>query len=519
VSTPLDSTSFPICGTPGIGSLAVGGMAVGGMAVGGMAVGGTSVGGTSVGQANNGNDHFLAAGATGPAIEASSTRHQATVVADKSTRQRLVDFNRLLPDGTAGTLHNVLATISQAVGAEVYAGVSDNDTWIIASSKPQNHRGESLSSGIRSAVAEAAAESSGCLYALKDRQSSMLLQAARQELVAAQVLAFGVHGKSVKVGLLLANCNSTSTTTNDQFSAVIKQVRCELAEWFELWYLCLQGSKSHSWYARFRKLYGNRKTWLLVVAAAVGSLAIPVPYWPQRQCIVEPESRRFLTSPIDGRVVEAQVRPGDVVEPNQLLARIDDETIRWELANAEADYHKACKKRDTALATRSGGDLRMAQLESEQFAIHIESLQSKLQQLEIRSPIAGVVVDGDWVRTSGTAVERSQTLFEIAPLDSMRIRTLLSTEDLGRIPTGTPVTIHVDSAYGKKWTGSIERIDPRGRIENSEVVFEAETIVENQDHTLRPGLHGSARLTAGWHNLGWIIFHQPYTWLMKKLAW
>jgi Barrel-sandwich domain of CusB or HlyD membrane-fusion len=436
----------------------------------------------------------------------------------KPALHRLVDFNRLLPDGTVGTLHSLLSTISAATKLDIYSGIQDGNRWTLSSSKPQSHRGESFSKCVISAIEEAADENNGCLFAVNEQQASMLQQACRQELSADRVIAFGISCKSTKVGLLIVN-NSTSTLTTEQLSVLVKQIRIELAGWFELWHLCQQGACGQHWHSRLRRIYTNRRYWLLAVVAVVCSMAAPFPYWPERQCLVEPESRRFLASPIDGRVIEAQVRPGDVVEPNQLLARIDDESLRWELANVEADYQKSCKKKDSALATRSSADLRMAQLESEQFAIQIESLKSKLQQLEIRSPIAGVVVDGDWVPTSGTAVERSQTLFEIAPLDSMRIRTLLSTEDLGQIRTGTPVTVQVDAAMGKKWTGVIERIDPRGRLEGSNVVFEAETIVQNADQILRPGMQGSVRLTSGWHSLGWMIFHRPYNWLMKKLAW
>lgn len=459
-----------------------------------------------------------------PSADPQPTVHEAAnallnVDQQKTVTAQLIDFNLLLPDGTIASLHQLLATISRAAGAELYATIQDNGRWILSSSRPQHHRGESLSKVMVSALEEAAGQTSGCLIAVEDRQSSMLLQAVRQELQAERVLSFDVQGKSVKVGLLVASKNATSSSSVEELGAFIKQARNELASWFEVWYLCMQGSKSHVWSARFRRMYQSRKTWMLALFLTIGSLAMPVPYRPQRECLVEPQSRRFLTSPINGRIVEAQVRPGDLVEANQLLARIDDENIRWELANAQADYQKACKKRDTALATRSGGDLRMAQLESEQFAIQIESLQSKLEQLEIRSPISGVVVEGDWVPTSGAAIERSQTLFEIAPLDSMRIRTLLSTEDLGQITCGTAVTIRVDSAYGKKWTGSIERIDPRGRVEGAEVVFEAESIIPNQEQALRPGMRGSVRLASGWHSLGWMIFHRPYLWLMKKLAW
>ncbi len=438
---------------------------------------------------------------------------------DREPNLRLIDWNNFQPDGTMAGLHALLGNLSQLIGTDLWTGINDGGFWLYASSQPQNHRKEHFSPALRAAIEEASLERTSCLMALEDKQSSMMLQSARQELGVSFALSIGLDCKGTEFGMVLAGQANENTLGQDRLSKLLSQIRRELAVWLDVWYLCWLGAKSNSWQARFRRLYRNRKTWALGIGILIASMAIPVPYWPSRECIVEPASRRFLTSPIAGRVIEAQVRPGDLVEPGQLLARIDDEQLRWELANVEADFQKASKKADSALASRSGGDLRMAQLEREQFAIQIDSINRKLQQLEIRSPIAGVVVDGDWVPTSGTTVERAQTLFEIAPLDSMRVRTLLTTEDLGRLKVGTPVTIRVDAAEGDKWSGEVERIDPRGRLEGSEVVFEAETVVQNAQQSLRPGMRGSARLSSGWYSLGWMIFHRPYIWVMKKLAW
>lgn len=446
-------------------------------------------------------------------------KRQAAPSPDREPTLRLIDWNVFQPDGSLAALHELLGNLSQLIGADLWMGLNDAGKWLFASSQPLVHRIEQISPSVKSAIEEASLEKTACLVAFDGKQTSMMLQSARSELSASFALSFGIDCKGTDFGLVLAGQQADPSQGQDRLSKLLLQVRRELATWLDVWYLSWLGSKSNSWHARIRRLYKNRRTWVIALGLLVASMAMPVPYWPSRECIVEPASRRFLTSPIAGRVIEAQVRPGDLVEPGQLLARIDDEQLRWELANVEADYQKASKKADSALASRSGGDLRMAQLEREQFSIQIDSIKSKLQQLEIRSPIAGVVVDGDWVPTSGTTVERAQTLFEIAPLDSMRVRTLLSTEDLGGVKVGTPVTIRVDAAEGDKWIGEVERIDPRGRLEGSDVVFEAETIVQNSQQSLRPGMRGSARLTSGWYSLGWMILHRPYIWVMKKLAW
>jgi multidrug efflux pump subunit AcrA (membrane-fusion protein) len=160
----------------------------------------------------------------------------------------------------------------------------------------------------------------------------------------------------------------------------------------------------------------------------------------------------------------------------------------------------------------------MAQLEREQIDLELESLQSQLKQLEIRSPIAGVIVEGDWVRSAGASVQRSQALYEIAPLEKMRVKTLLLTEDLAHIQAGANASLRVDSSR-QCWQTSLGRIDPRGRIEDDQVVFDAESIVENLSGELRPGMRATTKISSGWKSLGWLIFNRPYTWVMKKLVW
>lgn len=236
-------------------------------------------------------------------------------------------------------------------------------------------------------------------------------------------------------------------------------------------------------------------------------MAVPLPYWPQRVCVVEPASKSFVASPIDGRIRQALVRPGDVVSPGQLLAHLDDEQLRWQLSTAEAEYAAASKKRDTALATRAGGELRLAQLEQERIGLQIDSLEQQLGRLELRSPAAGVVVQGDWFQSDGAPVSRGDMLFEIALMDSMRVDIHLSTDDLARIEVGQTAAVRVDAAPGSKWSAALSRIDPRGKVIDSEVVFEATIEVENATGQLRPGMKGTARRSSGTQSLGCSHYH------------
>ncbi len=80
-----------------------------------------------------------------------------------------------------------------------------------------------------------------------------------------------------------------------------------------------------------------------------------------------------------------------------MLAKLTINSYLRELAIATADHETASKRREVALATRVGSDLRIAQLEQQQAQLTIDSIKAKLARTEIRSPVDGVVIHGDWI--------------------------------------------------------------------------------------------------------------------------
>jgi hypothetical protein len=259
--------------------------------------------------------------------------------------------------------------------------------------------------------------------------------------------------------------------------------------------------------------------WLAVALLASCSLFAPVPYYPKRECVFEPETKQFLSSPIQGRIASCEVRPGDRVESGQLLARLDDDELRRELATAQAEYEGAQKKRDSALATRAMGSKGIADVEMQQALWRIESIQDQLKRLEIRANAPGVVVQGDWQRNIGMPLTLGQSLFEVAMLESMTAEVRLHASDLGHINVGDEVTIRSDASGGALYTGKINRIEPRATIIDEKAVFVADVVIHDPQLLLRPGMKASAQIQAGWKSLGWILFDKPYRWLANQWIW
>lgn len=447
-----------------------------------------------------------------------------TQSAPSTPQSRLIDWNAFHPDGSDQTIHDLLIAIGNQLNAEAHLGraLPNGGTGRIFSSHSASAEPSGSQVGLKSSVVEACFATGRFLIANEQDVTSNVLENYRLKAQYQFVVGFAVPDlrgpMEMSAGMVLGFRDALPS--NIDFSKYLTQLRLELASWLQAWQACRDCQSISTW-SRMARFWQGQRAKLLVAGTCIGCLVmfVPIPYWPQRDCIVEPSARQFVSSPIDGRVLKSLVRPGDVVEVGQLIGQMDDEQLRWELGSAQAELQQAGKQQDSALAHQEGGKMRMAQLEQQKVSLKIQGLQAHLERLELRSPVAGIVLQGEWYRSEGAPVARGDTLFEIAPLEKMTVQVHLTTEDLGEITVDDSATVRIDSAYGEAWHGILSRIDPRAAVIDNEVRFVADMEVENRDNRLRPGMKGSVRIDAGRKSIGWLIFHRPYTWLMKYLVW
>jgi len=260
-----------------------------------------------------------------------------------------------------------------------------------------------------------------------------------------------------------------------------------------------------------------------VIGAIVAMLAIvlcvPFPYYPACDCTVEPVTRRFVAAPFSGPLEKSLVKPGDIVEPGQLLAQMNGRQLRMELSGTRADLHRATKEHAGHLATHQPGEAEVARYEVSRLQMRTELLEHREHDVDIISPIAGVVVSGDLEDAEGMPLETGQTLFEIAPLDKMVVEVGIAEDDFAYIRKGMPVTIRLDAYPLRRFKASIARVHPRAELQNDANVFVAEVRLESPGLGLRPGMRGSASVEADRYPLGWNLFRRPITAAIAWLGW
>lgn len=188
------------------------------------------------------------------------------------------------------------------------------------------------------------------------------------------------------------------------------------------------------------------------------------------------------------------------------------------MAACEAELSRAAKSRDVNLAAGKLGGTQIDRLEMERLEHEREVLRRRLEQLEIRSPIAGIVVTGDLARYEAATLEVGQTLYEIAPLDRFTAELAVPEEDLEAVAQGAALTIRLDATPGSNWEAEVERIRPRGELRDNLQVFVAETTIADPNENLRPGMKGSATVIGPRAPGAWLLLRKPWFATLRVLG-
>lgn len=288
--------------------------------------------------------------------------------------------------------------------------------------------------------------------------------------------------------------------------------------------LQLERMQPRSWERTIRSFFdrahsNKRKTAIAVMALICGILCIPVPYQIGADCELQPVQRRFVAAPFDGPLAAVNVRPGDEIKSGQVLASIDPREIEFQLAGLRADLSKADQEKKGLMVEHDVAGSKIAELETRRIELETSLLEHQRDHLAIRSPLSGIVVSGDLIKSVGTPLKRGETMFEVAPLGEMVVEVAISEEDLTHVRVGMEVEFYLHALPERRMRGKLQRVNPQAELRDQKNVFVGEVLVSDPDNVLRPGMRGRAWVKGDRKMLGWNLFHKAYYATRNAMGW
>jgi membrane fusion protein (multidrug efflux system) len=214
---------------------------------------------------------------------------------------------------------------------------------------------------------------------------------------------------------------------------------------------------------------------------------------------IEADRRALVMPKVTGEIRAVLAEEGQRVRAGQVLARLDGDQLRLEVALNEAtmrklerDYNRNLELQQKGLVSATAIDNLKYELEAAKASWELARLQ--LSYTEIRSPIAGTVTQrldlvkvGNTVTPVGGVIEAAESsLFVVEDLDTLMLRVNVPERELAKLSVGQPAELSFDAVPGRVYQGQIALISPS--IDPATATFAVRVRVTETGGLLRPGM-------------------------------
>jgi multidrug resistance efflux pump len=269
--------------------------------------------------------------------------------------------------------------------------------------------------------------------------------------------------------------------------------------------------------AQWRHLVGPRHV-ALKLWTAVGVLALAFfsivdgDYMITADASLEGKVQRAVTAAMQGYIIEARARAGDIVREGDLLAAMDNRDLRLERQKVLSQGAQQESERRQAIA--EGNRARAAILETQgaQVRAQLALIDEQIARARLVAPFDAVIVKGDLSQSLGAAVERGNVLFELAPLDTYRVIMKVDERDITDVAVGQTGRLALTSMPNDEIALVVEKITPVSVVDQGRNFFRVEARATGAVERLRPGMEGVGKIQVERRRLIWIWTHKLVHW-------
>lgn len=202
----------------------------------------------------------------------------------------------------------------------------------------------------------------------------------------------------------------------------------------------------------------------------------------------------------DGEVRNILVEEGDKISSNQILAKLDGDRLRLELAESQArlkkmqrDFQRNNELQEKGLISEGDFEKLRYDMEALQASYNLSSLA--LDYTQIRAPINGVVSQR-YVKL-GNTIRIGDPIFRITSLDPLVSYLYVPEREFRQIAAGQPVYINIDALSGPPFVSNVTRISPV--VDPDTGTFKITIEIRDADSRIKPGMFGRMNIVYDKH--------------------
>src|ERR1700733_3626808 len=283
-----------------------------------------------------------------------------------------------------------------------------------------------------------------------------------------------------------------------------------------------------AWYWSIREAYLKWKlTRAQQVFVAVVALVLFVPPFSSKvssEFILEPGQNAEIRSPVGGQLANILVRSGQEGRAGDGVAELKNPELDSRAASLASQLGNIEGALRIAEQHTSRGEAARAEDERARLSSELSLVRSHIAGLALRSPIHGIVVEGDIEPHEGDFLNQGDEFVRVVDRSEMRARILVHDWEVGEVAVGAPVKLKVSDQPFRTSAGRVGRILPAAAADRpisqpnkverrgQEVMnyFAVEMVFPNTDGSLIEGMTGTAKISGK---------HRPFAWQAAAGVW
>jgi len=223
---------------------------------------------------------------------------------------------------------------------------------------------------------------------------------------------------------------------------------------------------------------------------------------------IQPINQAAIYSQVSGYLDRITVRRGYRVKKGQLLAHINDTTLKAQYHQAQANRDYVCLNATRykallakSLVSKDAYDLANSQCRQSQATVDYS--RKMLSYADIVAPFDGYIFNrmvdpGATIPATTAALSSgSNPLFTVVDTHIVKIVVNVPERDIRYLHLGLHVMVHADAYPGESFPGKITRMNPA--LDTSTRTLAVEIDMDNPDGRLKPGMFAKAVLNLTTH--------------------
>ena len=302
------------------------------------------------------------------------------------------------------------------------------------------------------------------------------------------------------------------------------------------------------------------KNMLISGAVATALLAafvwLPLPYSVRCAVDIQPQDTKQVFAMVPGRLVSWHKKPGDTVQPGEIVAQLDSLPDRLQLVKYQGELDQAIQKlkvlQSQIRIEESRGRIQTQEEIVRSKQALVDEFKKRIEQLTVVSKYQGIIFpppakpvpkqveeeeqlptwsDSPFDRKNQDAYfSESDLLCLIGQPNAWDAILVVDQHDIDLVKEQQEVEVLLESARMKTFYGKIARIStmdmrevpesislqsgggldtqmtPSGKLKPISTSYQARVPLENVDVPSRIGYRGQAKIYVGWKSLGWRVY-------------